>query len=68
MSRSIHQRPIIISQYRFRREQAQATINRLLALSKKVINTKVQIHFFNQMQETQTDSKWSRSQIFDFDF
>ena len=45
MSRSIHQRPIIISQYRFCREQAQATINRLLALSKKVINTKAQIRF-----------------------
>ena len=45
MSETIHQRPTTISQYRFRREQAQATINQLLAISKKITNTKAQIRF-----------------------
>ena len=63
MSRSIHQRPIIISQYRFRREQAQ-----VISSFKKSNKYKSTDTFFDQMQETQTDSKWSRSQIFDFDF
>ena len=45
MSETIHQRPTTISQYRFRREQAQATINQLLAVSKKITNTKAQIRF-----------------------
>jgi len=45
MSQIIHQRPNIPSQYRFRREQAQATINKLLEISKRLINTKAQIRF-----------------------
>ena len=39
MSETIHQRPTTISQYRFRREQAQATINQLLAVNNKYKGT-----------------------------
>ena len=45
MSQIIHQRPTRATTYSFRREQAQATINQLLAISKKLINTKAQIRF-----------------------
>ena len=45
MSESIHHRPKSFVQYRICREQAQATINQLLAISKKVTNIKAQKNF-----------------------
>ena len=45
MSESIHHRPKSFVHYRIHREQAQATINQLLAVSKKVTNIKAQINF-----------------------
>ena len=45
MSQIIHQRPKILSPFRFLWEQAQATKNKLLEVSKELINTKAQISF-----------------------
>ena len=64
MSESIHHRPKSFVQYRIRREQAQAKINQLLAISKKSNKYKGTNNFFDEIQETKSNSKWTQSQIF----